>query len=206
MSEIKDKTYWMRRALAQAGAAAQLGEVPIGCVIVKDGEPVAEAHNLRESLQHVSAHAEMLALRAANENLASWRLDGCEVYVTLEPCPMCASALQQARVRKVYFAAEDPKAGAVCSCDRFFEREGLNHSVEWERGPLTEEASAMLKNFFKARRERNKKLNQRLGGRAARRSLMESEGPSIKAQALPAEGISSSLPDRPDKDAVDFTL
>lgn len=177
----EDKKF-MRQALTEAEAAAVLGEVPIGCVIVKEGRSIAAAHNLRESLQEAAAHAEMLALAKANKQAESWRLDDCLVYVTLEPCPMCASALQQARIKKVFFACRDPKAGAVCSTDHFFEREGLNHKVEWALGPFTEEASAMLKDFFKEKRRRNKELNRQLGGRGARRALMQEEGPALKTR------------------------
>lgn len=196
MNETEQNIYFMRQALAAAGAAARIGEVPIGCVIVKDGEILASSHNLRETLQDVSAHAEMLAMKEANRKLHSWRLDDCVVYVTLEPCPMCAAALQQARVKKVYFAAPDPKAGAVISTDHFFDREKLNHYVAWEEGPLTEEAAAMLKSFFRGRRLANKALNRELGGRAARRRLMEKAGPEVKTQA-PA-----SQPEKPAAEPV----
>lgn len=171
----------MRLALAEAAKAEAVGEVPIGCVILLNGQLLAAAHNLRETSQEVWAHAEMLALRQANVKQKSWRLDGAEVYVTLEPCPMCAAALQQARIKKVYFACRDPKAGAVCSTDHFFARAGLNHRVEWTEGPLTDEASALLKDFFRRRRARNKALNKKLGGRGARKALMETQGPALKA-------------------------
>ena len=171
---------FMKRALSEAAAAGSRGEVPIGCVITRNREIISAAYNLRESRQDVSAHAEMLALKAANRKLGSWRLDGCVVYVSLEPCFMCASALQQARIKKLYFAASDPKAGAVASVDHFFDRKELNHRVDWEAGLLAEEASALLKNVFKARRARNKALNQRLGGRGARKNFMEAHGPDFK--------------------------
>ncbi len=116
---------------------------------------------------------------------------------------MCASALQQAQVRKVYFAATDPKTGAVVSTDHFFDRPGLNHRVEYKGGLLAQEASSMLKAFFRARRERNKKLNQELGGRKARRDLMNREGALHKAKLLSRKTILPSLAEGPDTDPRD---
>ncbi len=199
----KQPEHWMQLALMQAKVAALAGEVPIGCVIVRDGVLLAAAHNLRENNRDVTAHAEILALREASTLRDSWRLDGCEVYVTLEPCPMCASALQQARVAKVYYAAPDPKTGALVSTDRFFERPGLNHKVAYEGGLLEEEASAMLKQFFREKRSRNKALNKKLGGREARRKLMEQEGGLRKAKLRSGEGEGFGWENRPDGNASD---
>ncbi len=191
---------WMTLAMEEASLAAAEGEVPIGCVIVKDNQLLAKAHNLRENMLDVSGHAEILALRLAALTTNSWRLDGAEVFVTLEPCPMCSSALQQARVAKVTFAAEDPKTGAVVSTDRFFERPGLNHQVRVESGLLAAEAGQLLRNFFRKRRQLNKSLNRELGGRASRRRLMETQGSSIKTQLAAAETELPRRPDRPDID------
>ncbi len=191
----------MLAALEEAKTAAAQGEVPIGCVITLNGKILARAHNLRESTRDVTSHAEILALREAAAQQNSWRLDGAVVFVTLEPCPMCASALQQARVAKVFFAAADPKAGAVVSTDHFFDRVDLNHKVLYQSGPCEAEAAEMLRDFFRQRRARNKALNQALGGRAARRKLMELRGSSLKSQEGSAEAESSGQTNRPDVDA-----
>lgn len=142
-----DETY-MALALEEARSAAEAGETPVGAVVVCDGEVVARAGNRRESDRDPTAHAEMLAIRAAAENLGRWRLTGCTVYVTLEPCPMCAGAMHAARVDRLVFGAADPKAGAVgslydLSCD-----ERLNHRYEVARGVLSDECSTILKDFF----------------------------------------------------------
>jgi tRNA(Arg) A34 adenosine deaminase TadA len=145
---------FMRMALDQAAAAAALGEVPIGAVIVCGGALIASAGNRRELDADPTAHAEMLAIRGAAEHLGRWRLSDCTLYVTLEPCPMCAGALHQARIERLVYGADDPKAGAVgtlydLSCD-----ERLNHRYEVTRGVLAEESAEMLRAFFKGLRTR----------------------------------------------------
>lgn len=148
----EDATY-MRAALKEAIAAFEADEVPVGAVVVRQGRIVGRGHNLREKLKDPTAHAEMLAITAASEAAESWRLDDCTLYVTLEPCPMCAGAIVNARVKRVVFAADDPKAGACGTLFNVVQDSRLNHRVELSRGVLADEASALLKEFFRQRRE-----------------------------------------------------
>ena len=150
----EEKLEWMQVALQQARLAASLGEVPIGAVLVShDGQIAGLGYNRRELDQDVTAHAELLALRAANRRRRSWRLSDCSLFVTLEPCFMCASALQQARVHEVVFAAYDPKSGAVCSQGHFFDDHRLNHQIYWTGGVLQAEAGQLLQDFFRTLRQ-----------------------------------------------------
>ena len=144
----------MRRALALAREAKAAGEIPVGAVVVKDGQVVAEAYNLREALNDPTAHAERLALTRAGQALGSWRLDGCTLYVTLEPCPMCAGAIVQGRVERVVFGAADPKAGACESLYRLVSDPRFNHRVKITAGLLRDECGEILTEFFKGRRPR----------------------------------------------------
>ncbi|MBQ1490225.1 MAG: tRNA adenosine(34) deaminase TadA [Eubacterium sp.] len=139
----------MKEALRQAEAAGQLGEVPIGAVIVRDGEIIARGHNLTETRKDPTAHAEMNAIRAAAERLGGWRLPGCEMYVTCEPCSMCAGALVWSRIERLYIGAMDPKAGACGSLYNIIEDTRLNHRIEVERGILEEECAETLRSFFR---------------------------------------------------------
>lgn len=143
---------WMDRALGLAKAAAEQGEVPVGAVVVRDGTAIAEAANRRELDQDPTAHAELLALRAAARALGSWRLEGCTLYVTLEPCTMCAGALVLARLPRLVFGAADPKAGAVGSLYDVPRDPRLNHRVTVESGVMAEECGAVLTRFFRAAR------------------------------------------------------
>jgi tRNA(adenine34) deaminase len=143
---------FMRLALAEAAAAAEHDDVPIGAVAVRDGEVIAAAGNERELRADPTAHAEILALRAAGEELGGWRLPGTTLYVTLEPCVMCAGAIVLARVPRVVFGADDPKAGAAGSVLDVLSDGRLNHRPAVERGVLAAEAAAMLREFFAARR------------------------------------------------------
>lgn len=138
---------YMREALSLAREAAREGEVPVGCVIVKDGEIIGRGRNRREELQRTSSHAEMEAIAQANERLRSWRLDGCTLYVTLEPCPMCAGAIVNARIRRVVFGARDPKAGCFGSVSDFAALP-FNHRPEVVGGVLAEACAAELSAFF----------------------------------------------------------
>lgn len=142
----------MRAALVQAVAAQVHDDVPVGAVVVRDGSIIASAHNERELTGDPTAHAEVLALRAAATAVGSWRLDGCTLYVTLEPCAMCAGAIVNARIGRVVFGATDPKAGAVRSLYRVADDPRLNHRADVEGGVLADEAGALLKAFFAARR------------------------------------------------------
>ena len=146
-------TVFMQQALAEARAAEAAGEVPVGAVMVRDGEVLARAHNQPIGLNDPTAHAEILALRAAAEKLGNYRLTGCDLYVTLEPCAMCAAALVHARIRRLVYAAADPKAGAVESTMRLLDAPHLNHRVEVVSGVLADESSALLQRFFSSRRD-----------------------------------------------------
>ncbi len=143
---------FMGTALAEAKAAAEAGEVPVGCVIVRDGEVLAQAGNRTLRDRDPTAHAEMLALRAAALKLGSERLIGCDLYVTLEPCTMCAAAISFARIRRLYFGAGDPKGGAVESGVRFFNSPTCHHKPEVYGAIREAEAAAVLKEFFAAKR------------------------------------------------------
>ncbi len=143
---------WMDRALDEARAAIEHDDVPVGAVVVREGELVAAAHNRREADGDPTAHAEILALRAAAHAVGSWRLDGCTMYVTLEPCAMCAGALVLARLPELVYAAEDPKAGAVGSVFDIARDARLNHRVLVTSGVMADECGALLRRFFQARR------------------------------------------------------
>ena len=143
---------WMRLALEEARLAAEEDEVPVGAVVVAAGRVIASGHNQREQLQDPTAHAEMIALTQAAASLGSWRLEGCTLYVTLEPCPMCAGGILQARVPAVVWGAADPKAGAVCSLYELFNDSRLNHRVEHIGGVLADECGRLLSDFFRSKR------------------------------------------------------
>jgi tRNA(adenine34) deaminase len=143
---------FMRQAIDQARNAWALGEVPVGAVVVKDGEVVATGFNQPIGTHDPTAHAEIMALRAAAAILGNYRLPGCELYVTLEPCAMCSGAMMHARLARVVFGAADPKTGACGSIVNLFQQERLNHHTEVIGGILAEECGAMLKEFFAARR------------------------------------------------------
>jgi len=143
---------FMDAALAQARAAQAAGEVPIGCVVVRDGEVIAQAGNRTIRDRDPTAHAEVLAIRAAARALDNERLDACDLYVTLEPCAMCAGAISFARIRRLYYGAADPKGGAVESGVRFFESPTCHHVADVYGGINEREAATMLREFFSARR------------------------------------------------------
>ncbi|MDD9935962.1 MAG: tRNA adenosine(34) deaminase TadA [Myxococcales bacterium] len=145
---------FMAEAMAEAERAAAAGEVPVGCVMVRDGEIIARGRNLRERAQDPSAHAELIAMRAAAARLRSWRLIGVTCYVTLEPCPMCAGALVNARVPRLVYGCDDPKAGAVRTLFEIGQDPRLNHRFEVEAGVLGEACSKQLSDFFAAVRAR----------------------------------------------------
>ena len=147
---------WMREAIKQAIKAEQKDEVPIGCVIVKDDQIIARAYNQREKKQISTAHAEILAIEKACKKLGSWRLDGCELYVTLEPCPMCTGAIIQSRIDKVYFGAYDFKGGCLGSNTNLLDVKGFNHYTEVEGGLLKEECASLLTSFFRKKRKSKK--------------------------------------------------
>ena len=142
----------MRLALAEAQAAGAEGEVPVGAIIVCDGRIVGRGRNACERLQDATAHAEILAISAASQSLGTWRLEDCTLYVTLEPCAMCAGAILHARVARLVYGAPDPKAGACGSVLSVMNHPQLNHKVEVTSGLLAEECGSLLTNFFRARR------------------------------------------------------
>lgn len=142
----------MLRALTFAHKAANLGETPIGAIIVRNGEVIASAHNLTESMNDATAHAEMLVLREASKVLGTRYLTDCDLYVTLEPCPMCAQAISFARIKRLYFGAYDPKGGGVEHGPRIFHQPTCHHRPEVIGGMMERECGEILKDFFKAKR------------------------------------------------------
>lgn len=143
---------YMALALKEAEKAFTKNEVPVGCVIVKDDKVIARAHNLRQTKKSVLGHAEILAIEKASKKLNSWILEDCTIYVTLEPCPMCAGTILQSRIKKLVFAANEPKFGACGSVINLFEKK-FNHEVEVIPNVLQEESSKLLKNFFQILRQ-----------------------------------------------------
>lgn len=156
MANLPEDIRFMEEALAEAHRAEAEGEVPVGAVVVAEAEVIARAHNAPIAANDPTAHAEILALRAAGERLGNYRLTGCDLYVTLEPCAMCVGALVQARIRRLVYAAADPKSGAVRSCLQLLHSPHFNHRVEVTSGLLAEEAAALLQRFFALRREEEK--------------------------------------------------
>lgn len=155
--DIKEK--YMQKAVMQAKKAYNKFEVPVGAIIVKDGKIIASAYNQKESKFDTTKHAEILAIQKASKKLKSWRLIDCEMYVTLEPCPMCAGAIIQSRIKKVYYGISDEKTGAVGSKLNLFRDFKFNHKVEFENSILKDECQNLLQDFFKELRA--KKLNEK---------------------------------------------
>jgi len=148
-----DDNYYMALALIEAQKAYDLGEVPIGAVLVIDNQVVASAHNMRETWHDATAHAEVIAIRAACATLQRWRLTGATLYVTIEPCPMCAGALVMSRVDRLVYGSADYKAGAVESLYNIVQNPALNHRMEVTTGVRADECSALMKDFFRQRRK-----------------------------------------------------
>lgn len=170
-----DHEFWMRYAIEEANEAQKLGEVPIGAVIVHRGVIIGKGHNLRETTLDPTAHAEMIAIRQASDRLQAWRLLECTLYVTLEPCPMCAGAIVQARVPTVVYGAPDPKAGCAGTLMNLLQEERFNHRVELVEEVLREECGLLLTNFF--RRLRGRPLLE----------ISPGENNADKGEALPEE-------------------
>ena len=147
----------MRAAIKEAKKAYALEEVPIGCVIVRDGKIIARGYNRRNTDKNTLAHAELTAIKKASKKCGDWRLEDCTMYVTLEPCQMCAGAIVQSRMKKVVIAAMNPKAGCAGSVLNLLQMAEFNHQVEIERGLLEDECSMMLSTFFRDLREKKKK-------------------------------------------------
>ena len=149
--------YYMEQALKEAEKAYKKLEVPVGAVIVKDGKIIARGHNQKETKTDTTKHAEMIAIQKASKKLKSWRLIDCEMYITLEPCTMCAGAIINSRIKKIYIGAMDEKTGAVGSILNLFEDYTFNHKVEVEKGIKQEECENILKQFFKELRKIKKR-------------------------------------------------
>ena len=154
MMDFKEK--YMKEALKQAKKAAKIGEVPIGCVIVFDGKIIGRGYNRRMTDNDTLSHAELNAIKKASKVMCDWRLDDCEMYVTTEPCQMCAGAIVQARIKKVYIGCMNPKAGCAGSIMNILQVDKFNHQVEVEKGIMEEECSKILKDFFAELRQKNK--------------------------------------------------
>ncbi len=153
---MTDQEY-MQIALEEAALAYKEGEIPIGAIIVHDGEIIAKAHNRRELDHDATAHAEIRAIQAACQKLGRWRLTGCALYVTIEPCPMCAGAIFNARMDRVIYGADDSKGGAVQSLFNVLTHPGLNHETNVTAGVLADDCAQMMKDFFKERRKQKER-------------------------------------------------
>lgn len=151
---------YMRLALEQARKAEKKDEVPIGAIIVKDNKVIAKAYNKMEKTQRATAHAEILCIEKACKKLKSWRLDDCVMFSTLEPCPMCAGAIVNARISKVVFGAYEPKSGSAESKFKVLTDSGLNHKTEFVGGVLQEDCSSIIKNYFKYKRKEKTLTNE----------------------------------------------
>ena len=157
---MSDDQKYMKIALSEAKTAAEIGEIPIGAVIVLDGEIIAKAHNMRETWQDATAHAETIVIREACKKLNRWRLTGATLYVTIEPCPMCAGAIVMSRISRLVYGSPDSKAGAAESLFNVVNNPALNHMVEVTSGVCSEECTQVMKDFFKKRRSDNKQNNR----------------------------------------------
>lgn len=154
MNNEQQHHLWMEAALVEAKKAASIGEVPIGAVIVKDGTIIGRGHNLRETNADPLAHAELMAIREASASVNAWRLSGCQLYVTLEPCAMCAGAIVQARIDQVVYATTDPKAGCAGTLMNLLQEERFNHQTNVISGVLQAESAAILREFFQHLRKK----------------------------------------------------
>ena len=145
---------FMREAIKEAKKAELIDEVPIGCVIVRNNKVISRGHNIRESKQNPTGHAEIVAINKAAKKLNSWRLENCDIYITLEPCIMCSGAIIQSRIKHIYFGAFDPKGGALGSSINVLDAKNINHHPEVTSGVLQEECSKIITNYFKSKREK----------------------------------------------------
>lgn len=163
----EEKAFFMQEAILEAKKAADLLEVPIGAVVVLNGEIIGRGHNLREVTHDATTHAEMIAIREANQKLNNWRLEDAQLFVTLEPCPMCSGAMILSRVKELYYGASDPKGGTAGTLMNLLEDERFNHQVRIESGVLKEECGALLTDFFRDLRAKKK------AEKLARRKMLE---------------------------------
>lgn len=191
---MTEQEKYMKAAIKQAKKAYDLLEVPIGCVIVHEGKIIGRGYNRRNTDKNTLAHAEITAINKASKKLGDWRLEGCTLYVTLEPCQMCAGAIVQARIDEVVMGCMNPKAGCGGSILNILEDERFNHQVKVTRGVLEEECSSMLKEFFKGLRVRVK-MEKKL--RAAATAMAETESAAEKLnEAATADGTEETAEDR----------
>lgn len=160
MKKLTQDEKFMKEAIRQAKKAYDLNEVPIGCIITYEGKIIGRGYNRRNKDKNTLAHAELIAMKKAMRFLEDWRLEGCNLYVTLEPCPMCAGAIVQARIPRVVAACMNPKAGCAGSIINLLQLKGLNHQAEFLHGILEEECSVMLKQFFRELREQKQKKKE----------------------------------------------
>lgn len=165
MDFLQQDIFYMKEAINEAKKAEELGEVPIGAIIVWKNEIIARGHNLRETTQNAVTHAEMLAIQEACKKVGSWRLEETTLYVTLEPCPMCAGAILQSRIPRIVYGAKDPKAGCVHSLYHLLQDERLNHQCEVTDGILEDECGQLLTNFFKQLRLQKKNKKNGISGK-----------------------------------------
>lgn len=165
MSElsIQEKESFMREAIKEAQKAAKQKEVPIGAVVVLDGEIIGRGHNLREQSQDATTHAEMQAIKEACQTAGSWRLEKTQLFVTLEPCPMCSGAILLSRIEEVYYGAADPKAGTAGTFMNLLQDERFNHQAQVEQGILAEECGSLLTDFFRQLRAEKKERKKQDG-------------------------------------------
>ena len=155
-----EKEFFMREAIKEAKKAEAKLEVPIGAVVVLNGEIIGRGHNVRELTHDATTHAEMIAIREANQHLGNWRLEDTQLFVTLEPCPMCSGAMILSRVKELYYGAPDPKGGTAGTLMNLLGNERFNHQVDIEKGLLEEECAALLTDFFRMLRARKKVAKQ----------------------------------------------
>ena len=155
MIDPQSDAAWMQQALRMAEKAYKAGEVPVGAIVVREGRVIARASNQVELLKDATAHAEMLAITQAEAAVGDWRLNDCDLYVTKEPCPMCAGALVHVRMRRVIFGCADPRGGAAGGLLNLLQMPSLNHRCDIGTGVLTDECAALLQSFFRARRQEN---------------------------------------------------
>lgn len=156
MLTTEDKTYFMQEAIKEAHKAKEKLEVPIGAIVVLNGEIIGRGHNRREESNDATTHAEMLAIQEANRNLGNWRLEEAQLFVTLEPCPMCSGAMILSRVKELYYGASDPKGGTAGTLMNLLTDERFNHQVQIESGLLEQECGELLSTFFRELRKRKK--------------------------------------------------
>lgn len=159
--ELTTKEHFMKEAIAEAEKARAIGEVPIGAVVVLDGKIIGRGHNERETTHDATTHAEMAAIREANKHLSNWRLEDAELFVTLEPCPMCSGAIILSRIKKVYYGAADLKGGTAGTLMNLLQDARFNHQAEVEKGLLHDECQALLQTFFKELRLKRKEENRK---------------------------------------------